>query len=171
MQTQETLLEGKFLSFVKNDSGWEYIIRPGVSGVVVIIPVTNNNELVLIEQLRPPVGCRVMEFPAGLAGDIPGQENEPMESAARRELLEETGYEAEYMELVCEGPPSAGQSSEYVHIFKATGLKKVGEGGGDDSEDITVHVVPAANVEQFLKDKMAEGLMVDPKVFAGLYFI
>ena len=62
-------------------------------------------------------------------------------------------------------------SAEIATFFRATGLTRVGPGGGDDSEDIVVHVIPLRDVPSFLSEKVAAGLLIDPKVFAALYFI
>jgi ADP-ribose pyrophosphatase len=125
----------------------------------------------LIEQFRPPVGKRVIEIPAGLAGDETGHEMEELAAAARRELLEETGYEAKTMKPVGEGPPSAGICDEVIAMFVATGLTKTGDGAGDGSEDITLHEVPVSRVPAFLKRKAREGCLIDLKVYGGLYFL
>jgi ADP-ribose pyrophosphatase len=113
----------------------------------------------------------VIELPAGLVGDIAGEEDERLETAAGRELLEETGYRASRLELLTSGPPSAGMASEIVAFFLASGLVKVHDGGGDEAEDITVHAVPLAGVENWLDQQAAAGLLIDPKIYAGLYFI
>src|SRR5436190_21784999 len=89
----EVLYEGKFRRYVRR-GGWEYVARRNVTGIVGIIAVTDDGKLVLVEQFRPPVGKNVIEIPAGLAGDVAGSEHEALAEAARRELLEETGYEA-----------------------------------------------------------------------------
>ncbi len=68
------------------------------------------------------------------------------------------------------GPVSPGITSEEVSFFHATGLRKVGEGGGTVDEDITVHVIPLNEVEQWTKERSFTGAKVDLKVFAGLYF-
>ena len=138
--SKELIGGGKYLSLVK-ENGWEYVERPGVTGIVIILAITDDNEILFTEQVRIPVGCRVIELPAGLAGDIPGQEDEDLSEAAKRELFEECGYEAANMELLIEGPPSAGLTTEYISLYKATNLSRTGEGGGDDSEDITVHKI------------------------------
>jgi ADP-ribose pyrophosphatase len=162
------IAKGRYLTFV-DDGGWEYVTRPGVTGVVVIVAVTEDRKLVLVEQYRPPVGKRVIELPAGLVGDIEGQRDESMATAALRELEEETGYRAREMVLMSEGPIAVGVSDEILSFFQARGLTRVGEGGGDDTEDIIVHEVPLAELTSFLAARSKAGLGVDPKIYAGLF--
>jgi ADP-ribose pyrophosphatase len=163
------LAEGKHLRLLKR-AGWEYAERSRVSGVVVIVARTDADELVLIEQFRPVVGKRLIELPAGLAGDSAATDGEPLANAVGRELHEETGYEAARVEFLTEGPSSAGLTNEILSFFLATGLKRTGEGGGDAHEDIQVHVVPAAGVRDWLAAQVKRGVMIDPKVWTGLYF-
>jgi ADP-ribose pyrophosphatase len=165
----DVLFEGHFLRVKKKDR-WEYVERCKTSGIVAILPITNNQEVILVEQFRVPVNQRVIEIPAGLAGDIEGQEHEALAEAAKRELLEETGYEAERMEYLTNGPPSAGLSTEVVTFFRARGLRKVSEGGGDGSENIRVHAVPLTELETWIASKRHEGCLVDYKIYAALYF-
>ncbi|MCC7421233.1 MAG: NUDIX hydrolase [Planctomycetaceae bacterium] len=145
--------------------------RVDTTGVVTIIAVTADRRLLLTEQFRPPVRRRVIEMPAGLAGDVAGQEHEDLAVAARRELLEETGYECERMDFVAEGPSSSGLTSEIVTFFRATGLRWVGPGGGDGSEDIQLHSIPLSWIRGWLRERETAGILVDPKVYAGLYFL
>jgi len=168
-QPKLTLHEGKHLRLVSQGS-WEYAERLGISGIVGLIPVTDAGELVLVEQFRVPLGKRVVELPAGLAGDIAGSEGEPLVEAARRELEEETGYHAHEMRQVLEGPNSAGSSPHVMTFYLATGLTKVGAGGGDEHEDIQVHVVPIKGIEFWLKEQEKLGKLLDPKIYAGLWF-
>src|SRR5829696_2314457 len=165
----ETLADGKFIQLVRQGK-WEYAKRKGVSGIVGIVAVTDDRKLVLVEQFRPPVGKSVIELPAGLAGDEAGHEGEDLTQAARRELLEETGYEAAQMSRVAEGVPSAGITDEIMTLFRATGLKKTGKGEGDGSEQISLHEVAVEDVPNWLERKRHEGALVDLKVYAGLYF-
>src|SRR5690606_33221547 len=88
IMAREIMAEGRFLRMVRED-GWEWVQRTRISGVVVVAAVTPEGKVLLVEQHRPPVGGRVLEMPAGLAGDIAGQEDEALETAARRELEEE----------------------------------------------------------------------------------
>ncbi len=167
---KKSLHKGRFLAMFER-GGWEYVDRVGASGVVVILAVTDANELVLVEQHRVPVGASVIELPAGLAGDLPDARDEDFREAARRELLEETGYEAENIEFLCEGPPSAGLTSEIQTLLRATGIRKTGPGGGDESEDITVHTIALDQLDDWLSRAMQRGCLIDPKIYAGLYFL
>lgn len=166
---KEILATGRFLRLY-NDNGWEYVERVNSSGIVVIIPITNDGNIVLVEQPRVPVGSNVIELPAGLAGDTAEFKGEALQVAAERELLEETGYEAATWIDLGEGPVSPGMSNESITLYLAKDLTKVGPGGGDEHEDITVHEVALADADQWLNEQRAKGLMVDPKVYAGLYF-
>jgi ADP-ribose diphosphatase len=162
--------QGRFVRLIRRGH-WEYADRIQARAAVMIIPVTDDGRLVLIEQHRVPLGAKVLELPAGLVGDIAGEEDETLITAAQRELLEETGYEAERMELLMSGPPSAGMCSEIITFFMASGLSRVGPGGGDHLEDIVVHEVPLTDVTDWLLSRASEGMLVDPKIYAGLYFV
>ena len=165
----ETMCEGKYVRLVRQGK-WEYAKRKGVSGIVGIVAVTNDRKLVLVEQERAPVGKRVIELPAGLAGDSAGHEREDLADAARRELLEETGYEAAELKRVAEGAASAGMTDEVITLFLARGLRKTGEGKGDGSEDLTLHEVPLDNAAAWLDERAKQGKLIDLKVYGGLYF-
>ena len=104
-------------------------------------------------------------------GDVPGSENEPLAEAAKRELEEETGYRAVEMEYLADGTASAGLTDEVITLFRARELTKVSDGGGDESEDITVYEVPEADVMGFLEKRKKQGALVDLKVYAALQFL
>ena len=159
----------KYLRLIDRD-GWFFVDRPNAHGVTAIVAVTDDQRLVLVEQHRPALGGPAIELPAGLAGDDLEQAGEALEMAARRELLEETGYEARSVERVAAGAASAGMTNEVMTLFLASGLKKVGAAEGDGQEDITVHEVPLDGVVDWLAAREREGKLIDLKLYAGLYF-
>lgn len=169
MTKSETIhFNGRFLG-LKERNGWEYAFRTNASGVIVLVPVTDAGELVLVEQYRPPVRRRVLELPAGLVGDN-GDDGEDFKVAAERELLEETGFRADYMDELLDCPSSPGMSDEVFTVYYASGLERVGPGGGVGNEDITVHLVPLDGFSGWFEARLKEGLMFDPKIFAGVYW-
>ena len=165
-----TLHTGKFLALVK-EGHWEYADRTNATGAAIIVAVTAEQKLLLVEQYRIPVHARTIELPAGIIGDEPGSNDEAHAEAALRELVEETGYEAGHIEALTHGPSSGGLTSETVTLFLATKLRRVGSGGGVAHEDITVHEVLLTDAHTWLHEKAKSGVLVDPKVYAGLYFI
>jgi ADP-ribose pyrophosphatase len=165
---RETLYQGKYLALLK-EGHWEYADRVGATGAAIILAVTPEEKLLVVEQFRIPARARTIELPAGIIGDE--GENESDAEAARRELLEETGYQASHIEELMKGPTSSGLTSETVTLFLAKNLKRIHAGGGVANEKITVHEVPLKNVNQWLDQKRAEGCLIDPKLYAGLYFL
>lgn len=159
-----------YLRFVQIGT-WDFIQRNNVSGVVSVIALTDDRNLLFVEQYRPPVAANVIEFPAGLAGDQPDQRDEDLRTAAERELLEETGFKAGQLFQVMKGPSSAGLTDEQITFFIATQLEKLGQGGGDESEEILVHEVPLETVDQWLDQKRQEGALLDARLYSGLYLL
>jgi len=162
------LYKGKFLEFVA-EGKWEFVRRTNDDPAVGIVAVTPDNKLILISQYRVPVGKTVVEIPAGLVGDSAAGES--WKSAAIRELREETGYTATDMELLTEGPTSAGLTSERIILVRATGVSRAGAAEPDGDEKIDVYEVPLAEVPTFLREQEKQGRMIDTKVYASLYFI
>ena len=168
--SDQTIAEARFLKLIKRGR-WEFVQRVNSTGVVCLFPLTTDSRVILVEQFRPPVNASVIEFPAGLAGDIAGQEEEELKTAALRELEEETGYQAGTTIPLGSTVSSAGLTDESVHFFLALDLKKVSEGGGDESEDITVHAVPFSEIDQWLEAAVNRGCLLDSRIYAGLYFL
>ncbi|GIX36954.1 MAG: DNA mismatch repair protein MutT [Silanimonas sp.] len=161
--------EGRWLR-IRVCGTWEYAERTHAEGkAVIIVAVTPARTLLFVEQYRVPLGQRTIEMPAGLVGDQDGEDT--LEAAAARELLEETGWRAHRVEVLMEGPTSSGMSNERIAFCRATGLEKVHAGGGDETEDITVHEVPVDEAPRWLAAKMAEGYAMDPKLWAGLWLV
>lgn len=165
----EIVTSGNWLRIVKNKTGWEYIERHTAKGVVIIIPVTREGKLILIEQYRFAVDNYVIELPAGLVGDkVP---DEDFETAAKRELYEETGFCSKNFEFVMNLPIAPGMTNEMGVLYIAKDSYKSGKGGGDEFEDITVHEIDIDNCQEWLKAMISEGKFIDPKVYTGLWFI
>lgn len=162
--------QGCFTTYLKRD-GWEYVERVNCTEAVFILAVTDAGCLLLVEQYRPPLNKNVIELPAGLIGDNDFNSNEKIEEAAARELEEETGYRAERFHFLLKGPISAGLTSETGTLLRAENMYKVSEGGGEGGENITVHEVPVLQIRKWLEDVQKRGVLVDPKVYAALYFL
>ena len=160
---------GRYLNLVERDQ-WEFVTRSNAHAVVVLIAVTDDRELVLVEQHRRPLDARVIELPAGLVGDT-GDTNEPILEAAGRELIEETGFEASGLEHIMDCPTSSGMTDEVISFVRARGLCRVGPGGGDDSEDIETHLVPLERIDGWLRKRHADGCPLDPKIYTALYWL
>lgn len=156
----ETVWEGRFLS-VKRDGTWEYVSRArGIQAAVIV--AIDDGHVILVEQYRVPLSRRCLELPAGLVGDETS--GEAVEIAAARELEEETGYRADRIEPIGFFHSSPGMVSEGFTLVRAHGLTKVGPGGGDAGEDITVHRVALSALPDFVATKRAEGVAMDVKL-------
>jgi len=117
---------------------------------------------------RVPFGRAVIALPAGLVGDGPGDDGP--EAAAVRELAEEAGFIAKHWRSVGEFATSPGMSSETYHFYIATGLERIGPGGGVAGEDITVHIVPLRQIGAFTAAARERGAVIDAKLLALLAF-
>ena len=163
----ETLYAGRFVNLVR-EGRWEYCERVNQTAAAMIFALTEEGRVLLVEEYRPPIRKQSICFPAGLVGD---EGAESAEAAARRELLEETGYEAAHIRFLFEGPSSPGITSETIAFYLATGLRRVAPGGGVAGENIIVHEIPLADIEPWLVSQLAAGKAIDPRIYTGLYFI
>ncbi|MCA9186695.1 MAG: NUDIX hydrolase [Pirellulaceae bacterium] len=160
-----TLHAGKYLTLVAQGH-WEFATRTTARPGVAIVALTDDDRVILVRQHRIPVGRSVIELPAGLVGDTPDAKDEELLVAAQRELLEETGYTARDWTELIRGLSSPGLSDESIVFYLAEGLEKVAEGGGDESEAITVYEVPRHDVLAWVTErKDAVSIML----FAGLH--
>ena len=165
----ELLYQGEWLRMVKRGH-WESCERTHAQGMaVIVIAVTTADEVLFVEQFRVPLGARTIEMPAGLVGDDHAEDT--LVDAARRELIEETGWSAGRVEVLLTGPTSSGMSNERIAFVRARELVRVGEGGGVGDENIIVHAVPRAQAPAWLMRKRAEGFELDLKLWAGLWMI
>jgi ADP-ribose pyrophosphatase len=155
------IFEGKHVIVIERD-GWEFVERKKGKEAVAVIAVTENDEVILTEQYRRPVDARVIDWPAGLVGD---ENDDDAPTTAKRELEEETGFTCESVEFLAKGPTSPGITSEILSFYRARGVRRQGTG----EEEIVVHVVRRADAEDWLRKR--EGVLIDLKVWGGLYFV
>ena len=156
----QTMWQGKYISALKRGR-WEFVSRTGSTNAVVIL-AEHHGKVILIEQYRVPVGRRCVELPAGLVGDE--DKNATVEGTAIKELEEETGFTADRIERLGEFQSSPGMVAESFTLVRAHRVRKVGEGGGTENEDITVHLVPRAEIPAFVEQRRAAGCAVDVKL-------
>ncbi|MFM5892972.1 MAG: NUDIX hydrolase [Novosphingobium sp.] len=154
---------GKFIT-TRTRGKWEYVTRARGIRAAVILAIDEDDHVLLVEQFRVPLGKPCLELPAGLIGDNDSSPDEDPTAAAARELEEETGYRADRIEVIGEFYSSPGMVSESFTLVRAHGLTKVSEGGGTDSEDITVHRVALPHLPQFVEMARSRGLGIDVRL-------
>ena len=165
MDDEEIVWQGRFIT-AKTRGKWEYVSRArGIKAAVIL--AVDDSHVLLVEQFRVPLGANCLELPAGLIGDDTA--GEAIETAAARELEEETGYRPARIERIGEFYSSPGMVSESFYFVRAHGLTRVGEGGGVDGENITVHRVALDQVTAFAAAKRAEGCVIDAKLLMLLF--
>ena len=170
---RETLWKGKYLETVlityKDKNGkirnWEAVNRINTTDVVVIIPITQNREILLIRQFRPALDSYAIEFPAGLVEPAEG-----LLESAKRELIEETGYESENLILLSEGVISTGVNMEKWNIVVAQNIKEAPaelkkKYPADENEDIEIFFVPLDSLYSALESFRAKGNEVDLRIY------
>ncbi len=162
----QVMWAGKYVRAVKRGK-WEYASRTrGINAVVIL--AEHEGKVILVDQPRVPTGRRCIELPAGLVGDE--DPDATPESTAIKELEEETGFTAERVERLGEYYASPGMLAESFTLVRALGVSKIGEGGGDENEDIRVHLVGRDDIPGFIEQKRAEGFGVDVKLLLFLNY-
>jgi ADP-ribose pyrophosphatase len=145
----------------------EVLLRNGETGTRIkidhpeataILAFPSDQEILMVRQFRYALGRETLEIPAGKAD--PG---EGLEECVRRELLEETGYDAGTIKRLYTYAPAIGYSNELIHIYSGRDLKKVGD-KTDEHEIASVERVPIEKVNALIK----EGLIHDGKTLIAL---
>ena len=159
-----TMWAGKYITVLKQGR-WEYVSRTGSVGAVVIL-ADHDGKVILIEQYRVPVGTRCLELPAGLVGDE--NPDATVEDTAVKELQEETGFTADRVENLGQFHSSPGMVAESFTLVRAHGVRRVGEGGGTEHEDIAVHLVAREDIPAFIQKRREAGTAIDVKLLLFL---
>ena len=130
-----------------------YVIESG--DWVNVIPITADEQVVMIRQYRHGSGEITLEIPGGLVepGDTP-------EKAASRELLEETGYQAEEWKKIGVVNPNPAIFSNRCHTFFARNLTKVGNPTLDQTEDIDVVLLPLSDIPRLIRNGVIDHALV-----------
>lgn len=128
---------------------------------VNVVPITTDNELVLVRQYRHGSQEITLEIPGGIIdpGETPAQ-------AAARELLEETGYRAEGVEAIGIVNPNPALFGNRCHTFLASGVVRVAEIQNTQLEETSVELVPMAEIP----DQLRQGRIDHALVVAALYW-
>jgi ADP-ribose pyrophosphatase len=159
-----TAWSGQYIQVIV-DGRWEYVLRTRSIGAAVILAI-DDGHVILVEQYRVPLGAVCLELPAGLVGDE--TQGEAIETAALRELEEETGYTAARIERIGTFASSPGMVGETFTLVRAHGVRRIAGGGGTGDEDITVHRVALGDVPAFIAARRAAGVMTDVKLLTLL---
>jgi ADP-ribose pyrophosphatase len=162
----ELMWEGKFIRALRRGR-WEYASRARDIRAVVIL-AEHGGKLILVDQPRVGPDCRCVELPAGLVGDV--DPDATIEATAIKELEEETGFTGERVERLGDFYSSPGMLAEAFTLVRVHGVRRIGEGGGDDNEDINVHLVARVDIPNFLEQKRAEGFGMDVKLLLLLNY-
>ena len=136
----------------------EIVVHPGAAAIVALMNDGEDKEVLLVEQYRKAIASPILEIPAGTI-----EEGESPEECAKRELIEETGFQASKLDKLIEYYPSPGFSSEMIHVFKASGLKKV----SDAEAELSITFV---RLEE-LRAKIRNGEIKDGKTVIGVLMI
>jgi ADP-ribose pyrophosphatase len=113
---------------------------------VNVIALTKTGEIVLIEQFRQGIEEVILEIPGGMI-----DEREEPERAARRELLEETGYSAEKFMLLGKSRPNPAIQNNWLYHFAALDVEKTEEVEFDEHENVVTRLYPLAAVSDLIR--------------------
>ena len=127
---------------------------------VVILPLINKNELLLISQFRHAINKEILEIPAGTS-----EPGESMLACAKRELAEETGYTASKWTRLIDFYPAPGISTERMTLFVAEKLRPLSKRiAMDVDESIVTAVTPIRKAVQMVQ----KGKIIDAKSIIGI---
>jgi ADP-ribose pyrophosphatase len=141
----------------------------GHPGAVAVVAVDADGQVLLVRQFRSPAGRVLLEIPAGTLDEGPDGSIEDPGLAARRELEEETGHRADSWRVLARFFTAPGFTTEYMHLYLATGLRPAdGERLGPD-EDERLHLVRLP--WQDAVAAVERGEIADAKSIVGLLWL
>ncbi len=151
MLSREEIFTGNIVHLIKDTvelpngktSTREVILH---NGAVCVVPITDDREIIMERQFRYPFNKVIWEIPAGKLDSL---EEDPL-LAAKRELLEETGYTANELKFIGEYYPSPAILGEKIYMYVATGLT-LGERNLDEDEFLDVVRIPFQEVVEMIK--------------------
>lgn len=150
----------------EDGSDFEYFYIQSEHGVGVV--ALHEGKLILVRQYRYPTAHDSLEVPGGSATS-----GEPIEAIAKRELLEETGYEPESISKIGQFDVASGYSNEIASVFFAPNCKKVGDQQLEDTEKgMRVELIPVEEVYQMVQDgKIHDGFTLSALMLAWPYLL
>lgn len=163
----KTMWQGKYVTALKRGR-WEFVARTGGTRAVVIL-AEYQGKVILVEQFRHPINGRCLELPAGLVGDEDPAAG--IDDTAVKELEEETGFTAGRIERLGEFHSSPGMLSESFTLVRAHDLRKVGQGGGTEHEQIEVLLVDRSGIPDLVQKKRQDGVAIDVKLLLLMNFL
>lgn len=165
MEKPEILLESRIFRIERlrpTSKNGKPLIRDIIRhpGAVVVLPILDDDRVVLIRNTRIAVESRLLELPAGTL-----EVGEPPIDCARRELIEETGYRCERIEPLTAFFSSPGMLDERMYVFLATGLTE-GKMALEEGEEIEVEIFKIDDAMKMVK----EGRIEDGKTVASILY-
>ena len=154
------VIQKEYLTKTKKRGNWDYIER---KGAVIIFALTKEKEVILEKIFRIPLGSFSLELPGGMLD----KKGESACQAAKRELLEETGYLAKKLTPVFQWPLEPSLVPDEAILFFAPDVEFKEKTDGEDSEEIEVLKVPLEKLEEFLLESKKD-MTVDLKIFGAL---
>lgn len=175
-----TLYHTRFLDLKQTDGGWTYAHRPNAKNVVMIAPILHEDgkeKTIFLETKRPPLiaehkGTSSIEFPAGLVGDEFTKESTA--EAVKRELLEETGYQADTVEFAFKNlASSAGCTSETfdVAVAEIKNAKQIQKPVTDGGVIQKLYKIDIKDIIPWLKSQEKSGKNISAQIFSGIVAI
>ena len=148
---------------------YEMVTRNNVDKIIAVIPITEDNEIILTKEFRIPLG-KSWEYTIGIPAGLWDKEWEDGVDIVKRELLEETWYASDDIRYSFTTGTSEGMTDEKIDCYIALNCKKVSETLDlDPAEDIEVIKKPISEVHEYIMKQIANGVIVGSKFLSLMY--